>query len=74
MDQLKTNYVCLVAMTRAKRHLAIICDMKTLDGSKTGAGDAGASMVDRTLLTKWMEWLGKQAVIQHSNNLDDLPV
>ncbi|KAG2210293.1 hypothetical protein INT47_003278 [Mucor saturninus] len=42
-----------VAMTRAKRHLVVIGDIRTL----SGRGVKSTSPIDRQFLTKWIEWL-----------------
>ncbi|CAO3635804.1 unnamed protein product [Cunninghamella blakesleeana] len=52
-----------VAMTRAKRHLCVICDSDTLAGTK-GGGTSGR--VDGGFLKRWMEWLSEEADVRFS--------
>jgi DNA polymerase alpha-associated DNA helicase A len=67
------NSVFIVAMTRARRHLAIICDMKTLNGPKNGSRRARTSKSDRNFLAKWMQWLNNEAFVQYSQSLKNIP-
>ncbi|CAO3612831.1 unnamed protein product [Cunninghamella echinulata] len=52
-----------VAMTRAKRHLCVICDSETLSGTKSG-GTSGR--FDGGFLKRWMEWLSEEADVRFS--------
>ncbi|KAL0091005.1 AAA domain-containing protein [Phycomyces blakesleeanus] len=53
-----------VAMTRAKRHLCVICDSETLAGSK-GGSQAG-SRPDGGFLKRWMNWLCEESDLRFS--------
>lgn len=53
-----------VAMTRAKRHLCVICDSETLLGNK-GGGSAPARN-DGGFLKRWIEWLNEEADLRFS--------
>lgn len=47
-----------VAMTRAKRHLAVICDTKTMEGTKKASKKTTtADQEDRIFLKVWIDWL-----------------
>ncbi|KAG0170817.1 hypothetical protein DFQ28_001640 [Apophysomyces sp. BC1034] len=54
-----------VAMTRAKRHLCVICDSETLSGSK-GGKKASSSRPDAGFLKRWMNWLGEESDLRFS--------
>ncbi|ORZ10152.1 P-loop containing nucleoside triphosphate hydrolase protein [Absidia repens] len=54
-----------VAMTRAKRHLCVICDSETLAGNK-GGGNGGSSRVDGGFLKRWMNWLCEESDLRFS--------
>ena len=51
----------LVAMTRPKRHLCVICDSETLSGIK-----AKASRSDGGFLRRWMDWLSEESDLRFS--------
>jgi DNA polymerase alpha-associated DNA helicase A len=51
-------------MTRAKRHLCIICDSDTLSGSKGGSNSA--SKFDGGFLKRWMNYLGEESDLRFS--------
>lgn len=51
-------------MTRAKRHLCVICDTETLLGTKGGAKPA--SRFDGGFLKRWMEYLGEESDLRFS--------
>ncbi|EPB87178.1 hypothetical protein HMPREF1544_06003 [Mucor circinelloides 1006PhL] len=53
-----------VAMTRAKRHLCVICDSETLLGTKGGAKPA--SRFDGGFLKRWMEYLSEESDLRFS--------
>ncbi|KAG1461125.1 hypothetical protein G6F46_001085 [Rhizopus delemar] len=53
-----------VAMTRAKRHLCVICDSETLLGNK-GGGSAPVRN-DGGFLKRWIEWLNEEADLRFS--------
>ncbi|KAI8078765.1 P-loop containing nucleoside triphosphate hydrolase protein [Halteromyces radiatus] len=53
-----------VAMTRAKRHLCVICDSETLAGNK--GGNSTSSRVDGGFLKRWMNWLCDEADLRFS--------
>ncbi|KAI8092158.1 P-loop containing nucleoside triphosphate hydrolase protein [Gilbertella persicaria] len=53
-----------VAMTRAKRHLCVICDSDTLLGTK--GGSASASRFDGGFLKRWMEYLAEESDLRYS--------
>lgn len=48
-------------MTRAKRHLAIVCDMKTMTHPNTSC--------QKEFLIKWTKWLKAEAVVIGSKRL-----
>lgn len=51
-----------VAMTRAKRHLCILCDTETLLGNK----GAASPRHDDGFLKRWIEWLSEEADLRFS--------
>ncbi|GAN10114.1 DNA helicase protein [Mucor ambiguus] len=53
-----------VAMTRAKRHLCVICDSETLLGTKGGAKPA--ARFDGGFLKRWMEYLSEESDLRFS--------
>ncbi|KAI8646939.1 P-loop containing nucleoside triphosphate hydrolase protein [Parasitella parasitica] len=53
-----------VAMTRAKRHLCVICDSETLLGSK--GGSKHAPRFDGGFLKRWMEYLSEESDLRFS--------
>ncbi|KAG1079387.1 hypothetical protein G6F42_023794 [Rhizopus arrhizus] len=53
-----------VAMTRAKRHLCVICDSETLLGTK--GGTKPASRFDGGFLKRWMEYLSEESDLRFS--------
>ncbi|KAI8068286.1 P-loop containing nucleoside triphosphate hydrolase protein [Gongronella butleri] len=56
-----------VAMTRAKRHLCVICDSETLAGSKGGHGTG--SRTDGGFLKRWVNWLCDEADLRFSEDI-----
>lgn len=54
----------LVAMTRAKRHLCVICDSDTLLGNKGGGSTLNRN--DAGFLKRWIEWLSDEADLRFS--------
>lgn len=69
-------------MTRPKRHLCIVGDSETLNGSS--GKDAGNKKKDKTakgkvsrdsgsadggFLRRWMEWLGEEAEVRYADYL-----
>ncbi len=54
----KLIYNFLVAMTRAKRHLAIVCDMKTMTSPNKSS--------QKNFLIKWTKWLETEEVVKGS--------
>ncbi|KAI8367668.1 P-loop containing nucleoside triphosphate hydrolase protein [Radiomyces spectabilis] len=57
-----------VAMTRAKRHLCVVCDSDTLSGSR-GSGDPASSRFDGGFLKRWMNWLSEEADLRFSESV-----
>ncbi|SAL98729.1 hypothetical protein [Absidia glauca] len=55
-----------VAMTRAKRHLCVICDSETLAGNKGGTASS-SSRVDGGFLKRWMNWLCEESDLRFSD-------
>ncbi|KAL9554296.1 hypothetical protein MBANPS3_002874 [Mucor bainieri] len=53
-----------VAMTRAKRHLCVICDSETLLGTK--GGSKPAARFDGGFLKRWMEYLSEESDLRFS--------
>ncbi|CEI88707.1 hypothetical protein RMCBS344292_03086 [Rhizopus microsporus] len=53
-----------VAMTRAKRHLCVICDSDTLLGNKGGGSTLNRN--DAGFLKRWIEWLSDEADLRFS--------
>lgn len=53
-----------VAMTRAKRHLCVICDSETLLGSKGGAQPT--PRFDGGFLKRWIEYLSEESDLRFS--------
>ncbi|CAO3677560.1 unnamed protein product [Rhizopus microsporus] len=53
-----------VAMTRAKRHLCVICDSDTLLGNK--GGGSALNRNDAGFLKRWIEWLSEEADLRFS--------
>ncbi|KAI8349941.1 P-loop containing nucleoside triphosphate hydrolase protein [Choanephora cucurbitarum] len=53
-----------VAMTRAKRHLCVICDSETLLGTKGGSSQV--SRFDGGFLKRWMEYLSEESDLRFS--------
>ncbi|CEG77559.1 hypothetical protein RMATCC62417_12286 [Rhizopus microsporus] len=53
-----------VAMTRAKRHLCVICDSDTLLGNKGGGSTLNRN--DSGFLKRWIEWLSEEADLRFS--------
>ncbi|PHZ10988.1 DNA helicase [Rhizopus microsporus ATCC 52813] len=53
-----------VAMTRAKRHLCVICDSDTLLGNKGGGSTLNRN--DSGFLKRWIEWLNEEADLRFS--------
>ncbi|KAK4519577.1 Amino acid transporter [Mucor velutinosus] len=53
-----------VAMTRAKRHLCVICDSETLLGTKGGAKPA--ARFDGGFLKRWIEYLSEESDLRFS--------
>ncbi|KAI7899401.1 P-loop containing nucleoside triphosphate hydrolase protein [Cokeromyces recurvatus] len=53
-----------VAMTRAKRHLCVICDSETLLGNK--GGSKPASRFDGDFLKRWIEYLSEESDLRFS--------
>ncbi|CEP12707.1 hypothetical protein [Parasitella parasitica] len=53
-----------VAMTRAKRHLCVICDSETLLGTKGGSNPA--PRFDGGFLKRWMEYLSEESDLRFS--------
>ncbi|CEG64601.1 hypothetical protein RMATCC62417_01544 [Rhizopus microsporus] len=53
-----------VAMTRAKRHLCVICDSDTLLGNKGGGSTLNRN--DAGSLKRWIEWLSDEADLRFS--------
>lgn len=45
-------------MTRARRHLVVIGDIRTLSGQNVKC----SSLIDRGFLTKWIDWLDVECV------------
>ncbi|ORX59011.1 P-loop containing nucleoside triphosphate hydrolase protein [Hesseltinella vesiculosa] len=56
-----------VAMTRARRHLCVICDSETLAGNKGGQG--AGHRTDGGFLKRWMTWLCDEADLRFSEEL-----
>lgn len=57
-----TNDSILVAMTRPKRHLCVICDTETLSGVKA----TKKNTIDGGFLKRWMDWLNEEADLRFS--------
>ncbi|KAI8337766.1 P-loop containing nucleoside triphosphate hydrolase protein [Chlamydoabsidia padenii] len=55
-----------VAMTRAKRHLCVICDTETLAGNKGGNSNTSSRM-DGGFLKRWMNWLCEESDLRFSD-------
>lgn len=51
-------------MTRAKRHLCVICDSETLSGSKGGAQPT--PRFDGGFLKRWMDYLSEESDLRFS--------
>lgn len=58
------SFFILVAMTRAKRHLCVICDSETLLGTK--GGSKTISRFDGGFLKRWMEYLNDESDLRFS--------
>ncbi|KAI8973348.1 P-loop containing nucleoside triphosphate hydrolase protein [Mycotypha africana] len=54
-----------VAMTRAKRHLCVICDSDTLLGTKRTSNSKNSN-VDGGFIKRWMEYLNEEADLRFS--------
>lgn len=54
--------IVLVAMTRPKRHLCVICDTETLSGVKS----TKKNTMDGGFLRRWMDWLNEEADLRFS--------
>jgi DNA polymerase alpha-associated DNA helicase A len=63
------NLLITVAMTRARRHLAVICDTGAMINT-TSARRNPSLTLDRQFLAKWMTWLLKNSVVKYSKELN----
>jgi len=64
MEILTFFFLDSVAMTRAKRHLCVICDSETLLGTKGGAKPA--ARFDGGFLKRWIEYLSEESDLRFS--------
>ncbi|KAG2229940.1 hypothetical protein INT48_001206, partial [Thamnidium elegans] len=55
-----------VAMTRARRHLVVVGDTVTLNGSEYDKNEENPFFIDRTFLENWIEWLNKNSEVRYS--------